>query len=241
MTKAAEKLGKVGSIFDIDFMKLGVRPVEVLSADSKEVIEKLDYSRPWVMKAEGTSLAKVAELLKAPQVASILDSFYSGFPGSAAAMQGTKRYSTLVKDTGDLRKDVLQELGYVEEHLVGADPSFLQCFTGVQAFGYGEEMSSFGLDANQLPSLRIQTQGHRAVIMMALDKVSSYLKVCKKGEAVTYTDVMDFVQGAQPSTMASFLGMHSDGLCHALLPKNTIAYLPPAWLLQEKAGRAKTF
>ena len=51
--------------------------------------------------------------------------------------------------------------------------------------GDGEEMISHGLDSFQLPSLRCQIMGHRSVVMVALDKLASYLKVCRKGEAPT--------------------------------------------------------
>ena len=112
----------------------------------------------------------------------------------------------------------------------------MQSFAGVQIWGYGEEMISHGLDSFQLPSLRCQTMGHRSVVMVALDKLASYLKVCRKGEAPNYKDMLQFVQTAQPSSLAAFLSAHPDGLCHVLLTKQMMAYLPPGWMLQEKAG-----
>ena len=70
-------------------------------------------------------------------------------------------------------------------------------------FAYGEEMMSFGLDTFQLPSLRVQTAGHRSAVMVALDKLCSYLKSAKKGENVSYAEVLEFLQSAQPTTIAT--------------------------------------
>ena len=102
-------------------------------------------------------------------------------------------------------------------------------------FGYGEDMQQHGLETLQLPSLRWQVQGHRHVIMMPLEAVVSYLKSCRKGERVHHKDVVEFVSAAQPSSLASFLSFHPDALCHALLGQNSVAYLPPGWILAEKA------
>ncbi|CAE7283964.1 unnamed protein product [Symbiodinium sp. CCMP2592] len=233
LSKAAVKQGKVGSMFDIDFVKLGVRPLE--HANNSECIAALDWTKPWVAKTDCEALAKLTDVLQDTKVKTVLDTFYSGFPGSSAAIQGTMRYTSPVKDSRALRSVILDTLGYKETLPQGSDAKFLENFDAVQAFGYGEEMTSAGLDARQLPSLRIQTQGHRAIVMLPLDKVAAYLKVCKKGEAASHKDVMDFITTAQPSSVAAFLTMHPDCLFHALLPKNTVAYCPPAWLLLEKA------
>ena len=96
----------------------------------------------------------------------------------------------------------------------------------VVTFGYGEDMMSFGLDTFQLPSLRVQTVGHRVVVMVALDKLCSFLKAAKKGENVSYSEVLDFLQTAQPTTIAAFLAVHPDAMCHCLLSKNTLAFVP---------------
>ncbi|CAE7220555.1 unnamed protein product [Symbiodinium necroappetens] len=106
-------------------------------------------------------------------------------------------------------------------------------------FGYGEDMQQHGLETLQLPSLRWQVQGHRHVIMMPLEAVVSYLKSCRKGERVHHKDVVQFVSTAQPSSLASFLSFHPDALCHALLGQNSVAYLPPGWILAEKVVNAK--
>ena len=105
-------------------------------------------------------------------------------------------------------------------------------------FAYGEEMMSFGLDTFQLPSLRVQTAGHRSAVIVALDKLCSYLKSAKKGENVSYAEVLEFLQSAQPTTIAAFLAAHPDAMCHCLLSKGSLAFVPGGWLLQEKAGNA---
>ena len=96
-------------------------------------------------------------------------------------------------------------------------------------------MSAQGLDVSQLPTLRVQTQGHRLAVMMPLDSICSYLRSCKRGERVFYKDVVDFLTSLQPSTCASYLSMHAEGLYHALLAKDSVAYVPPAFILAEKA------
>ena len=107
---------------------------------------------------------------------------------------------------------------------------------GVQTFGYGEEMTSYGFDNLQLPSLRIQTQGHRHVIMFPVEKLVQYVKACRRGERATYRDVLDFVQNMQPSSLASYFTMSpEDSICHALLSKGSLSYVPAGWMLQEKA------
>ena len=107
---------------------------------------------------------------------------------------------------------------------------------GVQTFGYGEEMTSYGFDNLQLPSLRIQTQGHRRVIMFPVEKLVQYVKACRRGERATYRDVLDFVQNMQPSSLASYFTMFpEDSICHALLSKGSLSYVPAGWMLQEKA------
>ena len=112
-----------------------------------------------------------------------------------------------------------------------------EALMGVQIWGYGEEMTSYGFDNMQLPSIRIQTQGHRHSIMFPVEKVVQYIKSCRRGERVSYKDVMDFVQTVQPASLASYLSMFpdSDALCHVLLTKGSLSYVPAGWLLQEKA------
>ena len=106
---------------------------------------------------------------------------------------------------------------------------------GLQAWAYGEDMVSSGLDNLQLPSVRMQTLGHRHVIMLPIEKLSLYLQSCQQGKRVSYKDVLNFASSMQPQTVASFLGMFPGSLHHALLAKNTLAYVPPAWMLMEKA------
>ena len=114
LTKAAERQGKVASIWDVDFVKLNVRPVEILSMDTVDV-KTLDWGRPWVLKSDAVGLAAVNALLAHAKVKSSLDAFYTGFPGSAAAMQGTKRFTQPVAETSGVRADLLKELCITEK------------------------------------------------------------------------------------------------------------------------------
>ena len=61
-------------------------------------------------------------------------------------------------------------VNWASTRVSGCDAKFLQSFDGLQVWGYGEEMTSHSLDTYQLPSIRLQTQGHRYVVMLALDK-----------------------------------------------------------------------
>ncbi|CAE7256384.1 unnamed protein product, partial [Symbiodinium microadriaticum] len=226
LNKAAEKQGKVGSLFDIDFAKFSLRPLEFKILKNKGDVEKLDMNKPWAVKLDESDLPAFQVLLADAKVKASLDTFMSGFPGSAASMQGSKRFSNPVQDSGKLRAGALKELGIEDSVPDGLDAKMVAALGAVVTFGYGEDMMSFGLDTFQLPSLRVQTVGHRVVVMVALDKLCSFLKAAKKGENVSYSEVLDFLQTAQPTTIAAFLAVHPDAMCHCLLSKNTLAFVP---------------
>ena len=145
-----------------------VRPLETISGT-----DKIDWHKPFVMKVDDT-LPKVQAAMNDPNVVSALQSFYSGFPGSAAALQGSKRFTTPLKETQALRTDILQELGKtVDPSPEGLCSRFASNLTqtaasvvlllllicsggkgtplhdallGLQSWGYGEDMVSSGLD-----------------------------------------------------------------------------------------------
>ena len=96
-------------------------------------------------------------------------------------------------------------------------------------------MENLSVDVAQLPSLRVQTQGHRWALMFPLASLSKYMKSCKQGGSCSYKEILEFLNTMQPSTMASFLGMCPEGVMISLLYKGTVAYVPPAWILAEKA------
>ncbi|CAE7909469.1 unnamed protein product [Symbiodinium microadriaticum] len=225
---------------------------EIIDADAKayEVLsqtvlkepsdfEGLDWAQPFVIRLGDSALPKSKAVLEDSKVKSCLESFYNGFPGSAAALQGSKRFTRLLQESKALRDDVLQELGVQEFRAAGDADTLFTAADSLAVFGYGEDMQQHGLETLQLPSLRWQVQGHRHVIMMPLEAVVSYLKSCRKGERVHHKDVVEFVSAAQPSSLASFLSFHPDALCHALLGQNSVAYLPPGWILAEKVVNAK--
>ena len=113
-----------------------------------------------------------------------------------------------------------------------------ECFklcNGVYAWGYGEDTLNHGLDVCQRPSLCLQTAGNRRVVMFPIDGLVSYLRSCNQGQDVSYAQVMDFIQQAQPNQMAAYLKMNPDGVCHGLLMQGSLAYVPPGWVLAEKA------
>lgn len=105
---------------------------------------------------------------------------------------------------------------------------------GLQSWGYGEDMVSSGLDNLQLPSLRMQTNGHRHVVMLPVEKLSLYIQSCQKGQRPSYKDLLSFVSSVQPQTLASYLSMFPNEIQHGILSKHTLAYVPPGWLLMEK-------
>ncbi|CAE7215561.1 unnamed protein product [Symbiodinium natans] len=239
LTKAAEKQGRVGSLWDIDYVKLGVQVMSHEILKEPGDFQKLNFSRPWIARYSLSTLPNTKKVVEDAKIQSCLASFYNGFPGSAASLQGTRRFTQAVKETNDLRDMVLKEFGIAESR-PGDGYDALQSMTDtVAVFGYGEEMTACGLDVLQLPSLRVQVQGHRWVFMMPLEAVVSYVKTTKKGERVAYKDVQDFLNALQPSTVAAYLTMFPDGLCHALIHKDTIAYVPPAWVLAEKVVNMK--
>ena len=68
-----------------------------------------------MLKSDAVGLAAVNALLAHVEVKSFLDAFYSGFPGSAAAMQGAKRFTQPVAETSSVRADLLKELCITEK------------------------------------------------------------------------------------------------------------------------------
>ena len=105
----------------------------------------------------------------------------------------------------------------------------------IYAWGYGEDMTNVSLDVGQLPSLRVQTVGHRWVLMFPLESVNTYLRSCRQGSRVSYKEILDFFHNLQPSQMAAYLSVCPDGVMQSLLYKGTVAYVPPGWILAEKA------
>ena len=101
LSKAAEKLGKVGSIWDVDFVKLSVRPLEICSVPDAAALTKVDWSRPWVMKTDSGHWPTLQALLQDAKV-------------RTAAMQGSMRFTQPVQGTLDCCKAFLQELGIAE-------------------------------------------------------------------------------------------------------------------------------
>ena len=73
---------------------------------------------------------------------------------------------------------------------------------------------------------------------MSLEKVVLFLKGNKRGEKVSWTEVLEFVKEAQPSTIAALLSVYPHSVMTSLLLAPCAAYVPPGWLLQEKARRA---
>ena len=116
---AAEKQGRVMSMYDIDVAKLGVKNMDQLTLNSEGDIDKLDWSRPFVVMAESSVLKGVATMLSDSRVKATLDSFYQGFPGSAAALQGSKRFTTPVKESVLLQKMVLGDFKVKHATLTG--------------------------------------------------------------------------------------------------------------------------
>ena len=197
-----------------------------------------------------------------PNVVSALQSFYSGFPGSAAALQGSKRFTTPLKETQALRTDILQELGKtVDPSPEGLCSRFASNLTQTAASvvllsafdllrrqrhtfarcpAWAPELGvrgGHGLQrAGQLavPSLRMQTNGHRHVDMLPVEKLSLYIQSCQKGQRPSYKDLLSFVSSVQPQTLASYLSMFPNEIQHGILSKHTLAYVPPGWLLMEK-------
>ena len=100
----------------------------------------------------------------------------------------------------------------------------LKTTENIHVFGYGEDMVAQGLDVNQLPSIRVQTQGHRWAIMMPLEAVTGCRKTLKKGERVTHRDVLEFMHSLQPATAAAYLSMFPEGIYRTLLLKRSLAY-----------------
>ena len=107
------------SMYDIDVAKLGVKNMDQLTLNSEGDIDKLDWSRPFVVMAESSVLKGVATMLSDSRVKATLDSFYQGFPGSAAALQGSKRFTTPVKESVLLQKMVLGDFKVKHTTLTG--------------------------------------------------------------------------------------------------------------------------
>ena len=118
-TTAAEKQGRVMSMFDIDVAKLGIKNMDQLTLNSEGDLDKLDWSRPFVAMAESSMLKSVEKVLSDSPVKTCLDSFYQGFPGSAAALKGSKRFTTPVKETVTLHQELLGDFKAKQTTLTG--------------------------------------------------------------------------------------------------------------------------
>ena len=115
MNKAAEKQGRVESIFGIDFCKLGCRAM--LPHDPRdEKITGLDFTKPFALKSDSPVCSNLHSVLGDARVVSCLDSFYNGFPGSVAALKGSKRFTTPVKESIALRSSILDQLSIADLH-----------------------------------------------------------------------------------------------------------------------------
>ena len=77
-----------------------------------------------------------------------------------------------------------------------------------------------------VPSLRMQTNGHRHVVMLPVEKLSLYIQSCQKGQRPSYKDLLSFV--------SSVARMFPNEIQHGILSKHTLADVPPGWLLMEK-------
>ena len=115
MNKAAEKQGRVENIFGIDFCKLGCRAM--LPHDPRdEKITGLDFTKPFALKSDSPVCSNLHSVLGDAHVVSCLDSFYNGFPGSVAALKGSKRFTTPVKESIALRSSILDQLSIADLH-----------------------------------------------------------------------------------------------------------------------------
>ncbi|CAE7775864.1 unnamed protein product [Symbiodinium sp. CCMP2592] len=238
INKAAEKQGRVDNIFGIDLLKLGIRALAHHTLEKAEDVKGLNFSKPFLLNAESPALSQIQAACQDQQIKTSMDSFYNGFPGSAASLKGSKRFTALIKDTAPLRAKILENLEIpVRPPPRDADSTMVTALQGVYSWAYGEEMLSTGsFEASQLPTIRIQTQGHRWLIFVSLDSLVSYIRSCRRGAPVAHADVIECMQSMQPHTMAAFLSMHPDAVQHGLVTKGSITFLPAAWLVAEKAG-----
>eukprot|EP00971_Amphidinium_carterae_P340794 6479273-Amphidinium_carterae.2 len=147
LTRAAEKIGRVSTCFEIDVAKLGVRPLMVQDATAEKV-KALDWNRPWLMRSDDSTscLPSVHQTLQDASVTACLGSYQGGFPGSAAAMQGAKRFSSLVAGADILQSKVMSELGAPSVSVPVEWEQLTKQTTGVHAWAYGEDMLSYSLD-----------------------------------------------------------------------------------------------
>ena len=122
LNKAAEKQGRVGDIFGIDLVKLQVKCMDVLRF---EEIGSVDWTQPFIAKLDdaSSSFPAVQSMLRDGTVTAALQSFYTGFPGSQAALQGSRRFTSPLKMTQVLRSNVVKELGIENEVLPEGPPS----------------------------------------------------------------------------------------------------------------------
>ena len=110
INKAAEKQGRVDNIFGIDLLKLGIRALAHVPLETAEDIKSLDFKKPFLFKTESPALSQLQAACQDPKIKTSLESFYNGFPGSAAALKGTKRFTAMIKDTVPLRAKILENL-----------------------------------------------------------------------------------------------------------------------------------
>ena len=109
---------------------------------------------------------------------------------------------------------------------------------GLNIWGYGDTMVYHGLEVSQLASVRYTTVGHRLVVAFPFDKVAAYLKA-ETGAEPRLKAVLDFMEKAQPATIAQYLKFAPGELYHSLIPKDTLFFLPAGFLLCEKVVNYK--
>ena len=100
----------MGDIFSIDLVKLQAKCMDAIKFEDTQAV---DWKKPFVARTDDVASAfpAVQALLADNTVTNSLQSFYMGFPGSQAALQGSRRFTCPVKMTQELRSNVLQELG----------------------------------------------------------------------------------------------------------------------------------
>ena len=118
LNRAAEKQGRVSSLYEIDFVKLGIRVMEQVTLKNEDDVRRLDFGKPFIVKQESEALQSLQKVLQDKKIRSGLDSFYNGFPGSAASLQGSRRFTSPIAQSKPLRDLLLKDFG-VEESLEG--------------------------------------------------------------------------------------------------------------------------
>ena len=189
---------------------------------------KLDC--PWVAKF-GSKPDVVASVAGSREALAVLNGYYAGFLGSPAALKGKKRSSTVVSNTEEQRKNLLLACGLQEAPFAHNETKELT------AWGYGDTMVNVGCDVQQLASLRLQTQGYRQFIAIAASPLINFLKDKHKDSegGVKLPMIATFVYQMSAADAAELITkMPKGSLQHCMMPPQTLAYLPPAWIMCEK-------